>query len=377
MIGIPSGMLDAGVAQAVGVQYFQASQDCPPIRLFYPAQEAAATKPARWFEDGSVPFLKGYGHMALARKDTSKFKWLVKPIAYALSWLLPLSWLRIPGVYKDAPLSIPSRDTTTTLTTSSSPTKLPVIVFSHGLTGTGQENAALCVAWAKQGFVVAAIHHTDGSSCHVRLADGTEKYYEHGPSYSNYDPTFRTKQVEHRAKEMLQVCKFLSSSEDTTSTCPAEIRDNVDMQRVIAAGFSFGATTTAAAVVRNKSQFCAALFLDGWFHVDVLKTAGIEFNFPQEAFDQGVHIPSLFINSEQFAGYKKLYEATKRLADKNDMHVIEGTCHQNFCDTVFWLHTYLLRKLMPGAVGLVTDPAHAYQEIINLSSTFLRKVVQS
>jgi platelet-activating factor acetylhydrolase len=274
-------------------------------------------------------------------------------------------------LYKDAPFAaaiMPSKK-------DEAQKKLPVIIFSHGLTGTGQENAALCTMWAKQGFIVAVVHHTDGSACHVTLADGSEHYYDHGPPMTEYDPTFRPKQVLHRANEMLQACQFFLSSE-----CPEEIRQAADPKRVVAAGYSFGAATAARAIVLKKEQFCAGLFLDGWFHIDVEKSAGIEFNFPQEAFDeQGTSLlpedmPTCFINSEQFQNFDKLFAATKKLAGKNNpVQVIAGTGHQNFCDVVFWMHNSVLRSIMMGMVGKTVDPGEAFKDILQRSVTFLKK----
>jgi len=43
-------------------------------------------------------------------------------------------------------------------------------LFSHGLTGTGEENTILCMEWAKHGYIVVSVHHTDGSSCCVPLS---------------------------------------------------------------------------------------------------------------------------------------------------------------------------------------------------------------
>jgi hypothetical protein len=44
------------------------------------------------------------------------------------------------------------------------PDPIPVILFSHGLYGLPELYASLCEDIASHGFVVAAVHHTDGSS---------------------------------------------------------------------------------------------------------------------------------------------------------------------------------------------------------------------
>lgn len=415
MIGIPNSFLNSGDAPSIGVRYFPATNDCPPVRLYYPSVNNDDASPVRWFQgDSSSSFLKGYVHMLLglvaptAKHGTWKFKWLVGPLTRFVSWFLPMTWLRIPGVYKDVslfPLSQTMTSEGTTISSSSSSNvgglrSLPAIIFSHGLTGTGQENAVFCAAWAKQGFIVASVHHLDGSSCCVKRPDGTDLYYVHGPSFKNYDPTFRPNQVNQRAEEMLQVRNFLLRSPPSQSTeqddddCLflASIRARIEPQRIVAAGFSFGAASAAAAISlcnnrqSKEQQFCAGIFLDGWFHIDVVESAGIEFNFPQQAFDKHSgaskisHIPSLYINSEQFRNIPKLYAATKTLAGKNDtsttetraneIHTIAGSIHQNFSDVIFWLPTAILKRI--GMIGKYADPIAAYKEVIMLSVAFLR-----
>jgi predicted esterase len=370
MIGLAEEIYSAGgdAEAVVGVQYFKATKEHPPIRLFYPADESSipsTSRPVRWFEDtGVLPFLKGYSHMAFSRKETRVFWYILVPFLTIISLFFPVRWLRIPGVYKNAPIK----------QTSSDKKKLPVIVFSHGLSGTGQENKALCAQWAKQGFIVASVHHTDGSSCHVTLEDGSELYYRHGPPLSDYDPTFRPLQLRQRAKELLQTHAFVFSEKGA----PAEIRERADPKRIVAAGYSYGAATAASAVTMDKTLFRGALFLDGWFHIDVRESAGVELKLPQEAFEPGGFPPNFatcFINSEQFQKIEGLFATTKELAgDDNKIHVIPGTGHQNFCEVVFWFYDGFVRKLAMGAVG-PTNPTKAYKEIVDLSTGFLKKVV--
>lgn len=375
MIGVPRDLI-TGDEQCVGVRYFPATRHHPSIRLYYPAymdESLHSSKPVGWFYDtGSVPYILGLLHMALARHDTKMFQWIVRPVVYLSSFFLPMSWLRIPGVFQEAPYQ-----------ESEGKEKRPVVVFSHGLTGTGQENAVLLSAWAKRGFVVAAIHHTDGSSGCVQLADGATKYYQHGPSYKNYDPAFRPNQVTHRAEEVFQTCQFLRGAGRWS-----RMGLDLDLDRVVLAGFSYGASTVARALCMEKAHFCGALFLDGWFHIDVSESAGIEFEFPQEAFQDECRvlkqkpIPGFFIESEQFMGYSKLKQATRKLADAmnarndadNNVHILQRTGHQNFCDVIFWFPTFLLRRLFKDALGPLEDPSDAHRDILKLSSVFLKKV---
>ena len=139
------------------------------------------------------------------------------------------------------------------------------------------------------------------------------------------------------------------------------------------------------------------MLLDGWFYVDVSESANVEFPFPQQAFDETdnnnalKNLPCLFINSEQFTTYPKLWKATKKLValangsnssndkdsdnKRSELHVIKDTGHQNFCDAVFWLPTFVLRRVLGKALGS-KDPVEAYREIVSVSGDFLVRHVQ-
>lgn len=165
---------------------------------------------------------------------------------------------------------------------------------------------------------------------------------------------------------------------------------------------------------------CHAPILVFRFHIDY-SSRGIEFDLPPEAFGsswhdasttqvgndkstdtnskskRGLSIQSLFINSSQFARYEKLYGATKRLAQRveaniisdnkyrkdtsttttthqemvgAEMHVIPGTSHQNFCDTIFWLPRRLAKRVF--FLG-DTDAYEAYESILNKTIQFLER----
>jgi len=382
MITIPSSLLDP--ASPVGVHFVPASSAHSPLRIFYPSTSTGSkSEPhAGWFDEtGVVAYLEGYLHtIGILQGNSWASRWIVKPWLHVLSFVLPLTWRRLPGVYRDSP---PLKG------------KYPLVVFSHGLTGTGQENSALCASWAQKGMVVVSVWHTDGSSCRVPMADGTIRYYKAPPPITRYDADFRPRQVKHRSDELFQARKFLLETMDNdTDSVLQQIRQVIDATRVVAAGYSFGAATVAHAIVQtvktnknsqeecvksSQSDFQAAIFLDGWFHIDIQESAGIEFEFPQQAFeylDQNGEwpIPSLYLSSEQFQGYPKLYCATQKLAKAAGTHpiVLPGTGHQNFCDVIFWLPLGILKVLMMGAVG-DADPLDAYTEMIERTRSFLQQ----
>lgn len=384
----PAGIV-AGDAETVGVRYFAGKKGVhPPLRIYYPAKHGATTTPPRrhWFDNhaGFAFFLVGYLHVVGIKHGTLWHR-AFTPVFHALASILTgISTLASDTsgfcLHTPAGLLLPDAPPATTK-------KLPLVVFSHGLSGTGQENLLLLAAWARAGFCVVAVHHTDGSSCRVVVDNNNnnneeELYYQHGPQFANYDPTFRPKQIERRVKEMKQAVDFLAEqivvNNDDDICC--------DTTSVIAAGYSYGAATAALTIHTYPQMVQGLILLDGWFYIDVAKSAGIEFEFPSQVFgpddDDTIikPVPSVFINSQQFAQYPKLYSATRKLAHRlnkssqaDNMHVLEGTNHNNFNDLVFWFPLLLMQGLKIIGPG---DPQKVYQDIVRISTDFLKSNFQ-
>lgn len=438
-----------GSAPLVGVLDLPATYHHPPLRLFFPASAIPTTpswrKPnaATYFRDNRVAYvLEGMAHTMGVRNTTKMFKYVVRPILFIFSLFFPVRFLRIPHsarVPNDPIHYEKSRSvryvppSSLQLKESETREKQSLVLFSHGLTGTGEENSVFCASLAKRGYVVACLHHCDGSSSRVTLSDGTCRFYEHMPSGDDYDPRHRMEQVHARARELLNTRKWLlNGGNDSGSTCDnhpvlKQIRPFLDPRRVIASGFSYGSTTCALAATLEPSAFQCAVMLDGWFHVDYT-SQGVEYDFPPEAFGDDwpkkrkkdarcqkdgastlngnngssegcnkrscMNIPCIFINSEQFHGYKKLYRATVRLADqlnnsicdnaekksnfnrkpipRSELHVIANTKHQNFCDVVFWLPKWATRRVGRFLALGSADGLEAQERIIHFAIEFLK-----
>ena len=435
--------LIVGNSPLVGVLDLPGNIKRPPIRLFFPATTTTATtrrlSPAKYFVNNRVAYvLQGFAHIVLARHTTKVFRFILRPLLWLVSLIFPARFLIIPDtvhVRKDnvelvkyvSPSELlmdndnDSNKNTNTKTKKNKSTQ-SLVMFSHGLTGTGEENSIFCTSLAKRGHVVASIHHRDGSSSRVPLADGTCLYYKHLPTGDEYNPHDRLEQVHFRAHELLYATSWMmgeveeeeeEEKKGNKNGILDEIRSHLSKDNIIASGFSYGSATVALASTLQSQRYKCAILLDPWLHIDY-SSKGYEFDFPPEAFGKpwpskndgttgddvddssslkksnggrGLNIPSIFINSSQFAGYTKLYGATCRLADiinnsqsnnkssndddehpRAEMHVIEGTTHQNFCDTIFWLPRRIAKKIF----GLGDANAYdAYESILNLTNKFL------
>jgi platelet-activating factor acetylhydrolase len=273
----------------------------------------------------------------------------------------------------------------------------PLVLFSHGLTGSGEENAYMCASLARQGAVVACVHHTDGSSNAVKLGDGGSStlFYQHppgwvgDPNHSNqtYDIDFRPKQIAKRVENMSEARKFLLYSKkppnnngNNTSTSDGvtreqweivlQLQDRLSADRVCVAGFSYGGATSSLCAVMEPSAFSSCIVLDGWFNI-TWKAKGVALDWPKAVHEQGIQgLPSLFINTQEFSE-NNIKEPTDRIIEKSSdaqRIVLPGTTHWNFQESVFWLPERLLRRF--SLIG--TSPSsEVYHQVVESMWQFI------
>lgn len=245
--------------------------------------------------------------------------------------------------------------------------KAPVVVWSHGLSGTGEEHGLLAARLAAEGYVVALVHHTDGSSSKVTTADGNTIYFKH-PDFENYDPEFRQKGAEHRAKEVDGARQMLLSGD-----AGADLKALCDPDRVAVGGFSFGGATAALVASTMPQHYKCGVLWDGWFHIN-LDSINFRRDLPTQAFDKGFSMPVIFIGSEQFTKFEHIHEATERLKGKCraglESYTPAHATHMSFADVVWWLPAPLLARM---GFSDKTCPYETYSEIVELTTEFLKK----
>jgi len=303
----------------VAVRDFFLESTKAPIRLYYPAEKPENPEPVRFFRD-ATKFVDGYLWTFSQNRP-----WLHATVSSLVSLFrfgIPLRYVEIPDVCRNA---------------KPEGQKLPLVIFSHGLTGTGEENTMLLASIAAHGFVVASIHHTDSSSCYVQTGDGTEIWYEH-PDTQNYSIRFREDQLDHRVKEMMDVRKVLLTHSDFS--------ERIDKSQVVASGFSYGGATATLATVRYPEKFSACVAIDGWFHIDMY---GVNTYFPLDVMkEKKLPVPTFFLNCAQFMELKT-GPISKQLAatDSKHRHKVYGskTSHMLFIDLASWIPQLISRQV--------------------------------
>ncbi|GAA5827062.1 hypothetical protein JCM11251_002228 [Rhodosporidiobolus azoricus] len=332
--------------------------------------------------------------------------WLVKTFLWLLAARIRLpvegdGALAFKGGFKDqaaksgeAKQPRTSSDTLVGDETAKGDDTFPLVIFSHGLSGTRTSCSAWCTQIASQGYIVAAIEHRDGTApiSVVRLGDGKErvvdyiKAQEHLVYPDGHTPLteleFRSPQLSLRLAEIREAVHIMRRINDGEGAKVAEEnrrKDNggegvvgkwlggwkgrVGLEgKMIMAGHSFGAATTIQALRSSTSQlpFTRGIALDPW--VDPIPPAPSSAepgSSPTKAAtresepaatasagkgDKGdgkvpldVKVPLLIINSEAFTLWRVHYKLVRGIAEavkggRGWLMSVVGSVHTSFTD---------------------------------------------
>ncbi|KAK3264386.1 hypothetical protein CYMTET_26870 [Cymbomonas tetramitiformis] len=241
------------------------------FRLYYPTDMtgiARFTSRPRWIS--SQDYARGYVHFLHNIPSLSFFNqllcWFQHLFMYCVFYLA-----RLPVHVNKAPTNEIG--------------KLPVVVFSHGLSGMRTTYSFLCHRLAAAGYVVAAVEHRDGSASHTYAWENDSQRsfpYVHMP----YDPVpngpvilkKRREQVTFRVGEMSKVLDLLESLDQGTlrenrlggqqihlNSNASDFIGRLNFDNVTAIGHSFGAATVIKVCGEDK-RFARCVALDPWLY---------------------------------------------------------------------------------------------------------------
>ena len=336
------------------------------FRLYYPADDehAHGSEPVRWWYRGLayagesylhaasgqtiLPFtMPFFNHRGLAFQVASLF-------IHLFTNILPQNWSSVPLLAPGARCK--------TLQGKNDGDKLPLVVWSHGLTGSGEEHAILATRLAQAGFVVACVHHQDGSShrclAPVRVAEAVaaagrgslgdlwgseedtpagqlqELWYGEQVAFAKG----REGQIVQREREYWEVRRALANEcagsaeerkrlgvgvtpeilqtlEEHTKAASSTlaklgIAAAVDTSLAVCGGFSYGRATAALSAVRRgrgPAAWAAAVCMDAWFSINGGEnkrdlTRWMPFPAAAHGREEGLGMPSLFLGSNEFQG---------------------------------------------------------------------------
>jgi hypothetical protein len=152
--------------------------------------------------------------------------------------------------------------------------KLPIVIFSHGLTGISAIYSYQALSLAASGTLVLMVDHTDMSACCVRRRDGSFLLYDCSPvtdlmkgekSELEY-VRGRRAQTEHRAAECLSALNGLTllNRKNIPALCGLNVSfvGKLDESEVTIMGHSFGGATALTVAAIRPDLFSAVVAHD-------------------------------------------------------------------------------------------------------------------
>ena len=151
--------------------------------------------------------------------------------------------------------------------------KLPIVIYSHGLTGSAEIYSYQNMSLAANGTFVMSITHSDASAIGVKRRDGSFIDYDpHISQLSKKKDSFvqsvrkRRWQVEYRARELLAAVDALTKLNETNVDDLEEVGvsfvDKLDLNDMIVMGHSFGGATSINAANMRPDLFTCCIAHD-------------------------------------------------------------------------------------------------------------------
>lgn len=247
----------------------------------------------------------------------------------------------------------------------------PLVVFSHGLLGSGAEDFLVATEWASHGYRVAVVLHCDGSATLQYDAQGRRVWFEPCPKSGPEKLQFRCTQVKKRSAEVRSVVHHYCRDGD-----------------VILAGFSYGCSTVLLAaqemaILEPTVRVSCVVAMDGWFYNGAQFPPDI-FGVKEDDSAPRRSFPTYFLVSERASEWPENFDQVKRLVnasreedDCNDtLEIVTGAAHSNFSEQFFWNPLPFGVHSCPSLLVLADcDPSEMLYDITARTVQFLKNHV--
>jgi len=196
---------------------------------------------------------------------------------------------------------------------------MPLVLFSHGNGRIPEEYIFAAAELASRGYMVASINHSYDSH-YAEMPDGREfSYVGHGvddlPGYSDFDREKLTEGLLLWSEDQIYILNQLSLLNNDSSSF---LFSNLDTQRVMSLGHSFGGATTYLSAWRDD-RIIASVDMDG----------GI-----WNSYDMFIDSPFMFIQAAQTYDLEIFNNVS---ADSYHVYLETPIHHGSFFDiALFW-----------------------------------------
>ena len=197
-----------------------------------------------------------------------------------------------------------------------------LIMFSHGLGGTRNQNTVQAEELASYGYVVVSTDHAYDAYLTIFEDGTTADYRSAAPEKLSEDEfwAFRTPQLNTRTADL----RFML---DTIASLQAQgdpFWQNVNAMRVGAFGHSYGGATSIMAAATDP-RVSAVIALDGWM-----------LPIPEDKVDAGLDAAFLYMGQPSWndpINYQKLDRLMAANKGVSRKRFLQGSRHSDFSDT--------------------------------------------
>ncbi len=201
--------------------------------------------------------------------------------------------------------------------------KYPVLIFSHGITGSRHLHQILFEHLASKGYIVFALDHSFDANLTIfpdgKIADYRSEITGHPDSV-----LIREKQINTRASDVGFIIDQIREIE--TGMIDSKLSGRLDLDRVALGGHSYGGASAILAS-HNHEIVKACVVLDGWISP-----------IPDKVISEGINVPFLFMgrpswhDSDYPGNYERLADLiTHSSNEKYDLR-INQTLHLDYTD---------------------------------------------
>ena len=202
-------------------------------------------------------------------------------------------------------------------------TSAPILIFSHGITGSRHLHQNLFEFLSSRGYIVFAPDHTYDANITIfpnkRVADYRSDLTGHPDSIS-----MRQMQMNTRSEDINFILNQIQRI--NSGIIKSHVSNRMDLNRVAVGGHSYGGATAITASYRDK-RIKACFNLDGWINP-----------ISKDIITEGISIPFLFLGRPSWASsdysenYTLLKKFLKATTSPSYGKVLNKTEHLDYTD---------------------------------------------
>jgi pimeloyl-ACP methyl ester carboxylesterase len=234
---------------------------------------------------------------------------------------------------------------------------LPIVVFSHGITGSRHLHQTLFEHLSSQGYVVVALDHSYDCNLTIfpdgRVADYRSEITGHPDSIK-----IRNQQIMTRTKDIIFVLNQITKIHH--GDLKSKLNGKLNLEKIAVGGHSYGGATAIHSAKTDK-RIKTCFVLDGWINP-----------IPKTTIEQGLQKPILSMGRPSWkeSDYPDNYNLLNQLFSNSSAPsyniIIKNTLHLDYTDIP--LYSPIIKYVMD--VGDL-QPATSQKLINNLIFTFL------